>query len=88
MTSIFICHKTQGGIFEAYINPEIIDTRSSSSHCRTMEHSGSVNLRTHIAAQIRDALQGNSLGVDADDEPSTFNGTLPLHKDSRTDAER
>ena len=32
-----------------------------------MEHSGSVNLRSHIAAQIRDTLHGNSLGVDADE---------------------
>ena len=30
-----------------------------------MEHSSAVNLRSHIAAQIRDTLNGNTLGVDA-----------------------
>jgi len=32
-----------------------------------MEHSSSVNLKSHVAAQIRDTLQGNTLGVDADE---------------------
>jgi len=32
-----------------------------------MEHSSSVNLKSHVAAQIRDTLQGNTLGVDVDE---------------------
>ena len=32
-----------------------------------MEHTGAQNLRAHIAAQIRDTLRSNTLGVDADE---------------------
>ena len=32
-----------------------------------MEHTSASNLRSHVAAQIRDTLKGNALGVDADE---------------------
>jgi hypothetical protein len=32
-----------------------------------MEHTSAVNLRSHIAAQIRETLEGNTLGADADE---------------------
>ncbi len=32
-----------------------------------MEHTSAINLRSHVARQIRDILKGNALGVDADE---------------------
>ena len=32
-----------------------------------MEHSSAVNLKSHVASQIRETLEGNALGVDADE---------------------
>lgn len=59
--------KSRQAMAEEWMGTEQLRRPQFKQPLQDMEHSGSVNLRTHIAAQIRDALQGNSLGVDAEE---------------------
>ena len=60
-------NKSRQAMAEQWMGKEQRRRAQFKQPLQDMEHSGVVDLRSHIAAQIRDTLKGNTLGVDADE---------------------
>ena len=76
--------KSRQSIAERWMGMEQRRRPQFKQPLQDMEHSSVLNLRSHIATQIRETLDGNELGVDAeeviDDLFSTMNSPLSAYK--------
>lgn len=59
--------KSRQAMAETWMGAEERRRAQFKQPLQDMEHSSTINLLEHIAVQIRETLEGNSLGVDADD---------------------